>query len=126
SDHLPRIGQNLRGWLAAPADRSLQQTLMRDLHTVKGSARMAGAMALGQRVHEMETRIEAANVLSVVPAALIEELIADHDEVVGLFEAIRAPSAQGSASASNVDTNSGTATHGRDRRRVARVAAEDW
>lgn len=91
TDLLPRIGGNLRAWQAAPDDRSLQQRLMRDLHTVKGSARMAGAMALGQRVHEMETRIEAANVLSVVPGALIDELIADHDEVVGLFEWVRDP-----------------------------------
>ena len=91
ADYLPQIGENLRRWLEAPADRSLQQTLMRHLHTVKGSARMAGAMDLGQRVHEMETRIEAASVLTVVPGTLIEELIADHDEVVGLFEAIRDP-----------------------------------
>ncbi|HEY0878325.1 MAG TPA: Hpt domain-containing protein [Zeimonas sp.] len=91
SDQLPRIGENLRQWQSAPDDRSLPQQLMRDLHTVKGSARMAGAMVLGQRVHEMETRIEAASVLTVVPAALIDELIADHDAVVGLFEAIRDP-----------------------------------
>ncbi len=91
SDQLPRIGENLRAWQSAPDDRSLSQQLMRDLHTVKGSARMAGAMTLGQHVHEMETRIEAASVLSVVPGTLIEELIADHDQVVELFEAIRDP-----------------------------------
>ncbi|MCD6672213.1 MAG: Hpt domain-containing protein [Burkholderiaceae bacterium] len=89
SDQLPRIGENLRSWQATPDDRSLPQQLMRDLHTVKGSARMAGAMTLGQRVHEMETRIEAASVLTVVPHALIDELVADHDAVVALFEAIR-------------------------------------
>ncbi|MCK7501993.1 MAG: Hpt domain-containing protein [Comamonadaceae bacterium] len=33
---------------------------MRQLHTVKGSARMAGAMRLGELVHDMETRIESA------------------------------------------------------------------
>src|SRR5690606_5850774 len=77
SDQLPRIGEDLRAWQASPDDRALPQRLMRDLHTVKGSARMAGAMKLGQHVHEMETRIEAASVLSVVPAALIDELITD-------------------------------------------------
>src|SRR5690606_33764782 len=51
--------------------------------------RMAGAMVLGQRVHEMETRVEAASGLSVVPAALIEDLIAEHDAVIEMFEAIR-------------------------------------
>ncbi len=89
TDYLPKIGENLRRWQASPADRSLQQLLMRHLHTIKGSARMAGAMELGQLVHEMETRIEAASALSVVPAALIEELIADYDGAVAMFEAIR-------------------------------------
>ncbi len=97
TDFLPKIGENLRRWQAAPADRSVQQLLMRYLHTIKGSARMAGAMALGQLVHEMETRIEAASVLTVVPTSLIEELIADCDNVVAMFEAIRDPSAQGVA-----------------------------
>ncbi|RIK85560.1 MAG: hypothetical protein DCC70_14800 [Burkholderiales bacterium] len=94
TDYLPKIGENLRRWQAAPADRSVQQLLMRHLHTIKGSARMAGAMALGQLVHEMETRIEAASVLTVVPASLIEELIADCDNVVTMFEAIRDPAAR--------------------------------
>jgi chemosensory pili system protein ChpA (sensor histidine kinase/response regulator) len=89
TDYLPKIGENLRRWQSSPADRSLQQLLMRHLHTIKGSARMAGAMELGQLVHEMETRIEAASALSVVPAALIEELIADYDGAVAMFEAIR-------------------------------------
>ncbi|MFO1300122.1 MAG: Hpt domain-containing protein [Burkholderiaceae bacterium] len=89
TDYLPKIGENLRRWQSSPADRSLQLLLMRHLHTIKGSARMAGAMDLGQLVHEMETRIEAASALSVVPAALIEELIADYDGAVAMFEAIR-------------------------------------
>ncbi len=91
TDYLPKIGENLRRWQAVPGDRSAQQLLMRHLHTIKGSARMAGAMALGQLVHEMETRIEAASVLTVVPASLIEELIADCDNVVAMFETIRDP-----------------------------------
>ena len=93
-DILPQIGENLRRWQDSPADRALQQLLMRQLHTIKGSARMAGAMVLGQRVHEMETRVEAASGLTVVPSSLIEELIAGHDEVVGMFEGIRDPDAQ--------------------------------
>ena len=96
TDILPQIGENLRAWQSRPADRALQQLLMRQLHTVKGSARMAGAMALGQRVHEMETRVEAANGLTVVPLALIDELVAEHDEVVEMFEAVRERGVAGS------------------------------
>ncbi len=100
TDYLPQIGENLRRWQAAPADRSVQQLLMRHLHTIKGSARMAGAMALGQLVHEMETRIEAASVLTVVPGTLIDELIADYDDAVAMFEAIRDPAARAAGPAS--------------------------
>ena len=129
ADYLPQIGENLRRWLQAPADRSVQQMLMRQLHTVKGSARMAGAMDLGQRVHDMETRIEAASVLSMVPVPLIEELIADHDDVVDMFESIRqvangevpAPAAAGTAApsgstaaAATVAGAAGTATAATD------------
>jgi chemosensory pili system protein ChpA (sensor histidine kinase/response regulator) len=92
ADLMPTIGEGLRRWSASPADASLAQTLMRGLHTVKGSARMAGAMALGQHVHEMETRIEAATLLPAVPSGLIDELIADHDQAMAMFETIRDPS----------------------------------
>jgi len=102
TDILPQIGENLRAWQSQPADRALQQLLMRQLHTVKGSARMAGAMALGQRVHEMETRVEAANGLTVVPLALIDELVAEHDEVVEMFEAIRERGVAGPGAAEHV------------------------
>ena len=92
-DYLPQIDRNLRDWLSRPDDRALAQLLMRQLHTVKGSARMAGAMALGQRVHEMETRVEAAIALTNVPAGLIEELITNHDVVIEMFERVRDPGA---------------------------------
>ncbi len=88
-DYLPQIGQNLRAIAADPADKSLQQLAMRQLHTVKGGARMAGAMVLGNRVHDMETRIESAMILSQVPEAVITSLIDDYDDVVQLFEAMQ-------------------------------------
>ncbi|HWS74515.1 MAG TPA: response regulator, partial [Quisquiliibacterium sp.] len=72
-----------------PSDASLPQTLMRQLHTVKGGARMAGAMALGQLVHEIETRVESLAGLADVPVSLIDELVAEHDRVVGVFEALK-------------------------------------
>jgi chemosensory pili system protein ChpA (sensor histidine kinase/response regulator) len=88
---LPRVGDGLRAWQQRPEDASGAAPLMRLLHTVKGSARMAGAMRLGQLVHDMETRIEAASALPRVPAALLDDLIARHDQVLTLHEAIREP-----------------------------------
>lgn len=97
SDAMPQVGANLAGWLADPADASLPAMLMRQLHTIKGSARMAGAMALGQLVHEIETRVEEMTGLASVPASLIEELVAEHDRVAALFDAIRQMAAGGAA-----------------------------
>jgi chemosensory pili system protein ChpA (sensor histidine kinase/response regulator) len=88
---LPRIGDALRAWQQALDDASLPASLMRLLHTVKGSARMAGAMRLGQLVHEMETRIESASALLRVPAALVEDLMARYDQALALYEAVRDP-----------------------------------
>lgn len=45
-EYLPQIDENLRAWQSAPTDLELQRLLMRQLHTVKGSARMAGASTL--------------------------------------------------------------------------------
>ena len=57
---LPQIGSDLRDWKAHPQDEKVQQSLQRGLHTLKGSARMAGAIRLGELTHLMEGRIEAA------------------------------------------------------------------
>ncbi|MEZ0190094.1 Hpt domain-containing protein [Ralstonia solanacearum] len=55
---LPELGQQLREWETAPQDRTVSGLLLRNLHTVKGSARMAGAMTLGQAAHEMESAVD--------------------------------------------------------------------
>ena len=90
-DYMPQIGADLRRWAQAPSDLTPAHNLMRALHTVKGSARMAGAMKLGQHVHEMETRVESLLVMQNVPLSMIEALTGDHDQSVALFEAIKDP-----------------------------------
>lgn len=93
NDLLPAIGANLRALAANPNDRDIGRTLMRQLHTVKGSARMAGAMRLGELVHEMETRIESAMQLVDVPPVIVEDLQSQYDEAVALYEALQHPDA---------------------------------
>ncbi len=91
TDLLPQIGQALRNWQHTPGDTSYAHTLLRTLHTVKGSARMAGAMRLGQHAHEIETQIE--NMLhagSATPSAF-DELMANYDHALLLFEQLQAP-----------------------------------
>ncbi|MGH8721390.1 MAG: chemotaxis protein CheA, partial [Burkholderiales bacterium] len=73
---LPLIGSDLRDWKASPADARVQQSLQRALHTLKGSARMAGAIRLGELTHTMESRIEAA----IEADALTPELFVELEE----------------------------------------------
>ncbi len=101
-DDLPRVGESLRAWAENPGDARLPQTLMRLLHTVKGGARMAGAMRLGQKLHDAETRVETLAALPTTPVQLIEELIAEVDQAVAMFEEIRRPAAAAPADAAVV------------------------
>jgi chemosensory pili system protein ChpA (sensor histidine kinase/response regulator) len=71
---LPLIGGDLRDWKANPQDQKVQQSLQRALHTLKGSARMAGAIRLGELTHVMESRIEAALETGALPDTLFVEL----------------------------------------------------
>jgi chemosensory pili system protein ChpA (sensor histidine kinase/response regulator) len=73
---LPLIGSDLRDWKSSPADLRVQQSLQRALHTLKGSARMAGAIRLGELTHIMESRIEAA----IDAEALTPELFVELEE----------------------------------------------
>ncbi|RNF28107.1 chemotaxis protein [Massilia aurea] len=93
ADLLPRIGHDLRQWQQEPTNTAIAQGMQRDLHTVKGSARMAGAMRLGQHAHELETQIE--NMVhagtSTLPATAFDELLANYDAAMLLFEALQQP-----------------------------------
>ncbi len=91
---LPQIGTLLRTWQNHPAEAAPSRMLLRHLHTLKGSARMAGAMRLGEAVHEIEARVESAARLTEVPAALLEELLAAHDRSLELFDRLQNPAAE--------------------------------
>ena len=77
----PQVGQDLRDWRARPDDKEIPQSLMRLLHTFKGSARMAGAMALGQLTHSMESRIENAQSMAAIPENLLDDLETSFDRI---------------------------------------------
>jgi chemosensory pili system protein ChpA (sensor histidine kinase/response regulator) len=60
SDSLvPETSAQLRAWKAAPDETAARDALRRNLHTIKGSARMVGAMRLGELTHVMESRVIA-------------------------------------------------------------------
>src|SRR5262249_28067496 len=99
ADLLPQVGEALRAWHNTPTDFSHAHSLQRVLHTVKGSARMAGAMRLGQHAHEIETHIEnMVHANSATPHAF-DELLAHYDHALLLFEQLQNPAAHQAAAA---------------------------
>jgi chemosensory pili system protein ChpA (sensor histidine kinase/response regulator) len=77
---LPRIGEALREWRATPDSAATADALKRVLHTLKGSARMAGAMTLGEKVHGVESRVlEQAG--QAVSNAFLDYLEGEYDQI---------------------------------------------
>lgn len=56
---VPDTSAQLRAWKETPAGTGPRDALRRNLHTIKGSARMVGAMRLGELTHVMESRVIA-------------------------------------------------------------------
>jgi len=78
---LPQIGSDLRDLKANPGDPKISQSLMRVLHTFKGSSRMAGAIRLGELTHIMESRIEAAVEANQITPELFQDLESKMDRL---------------------------------------------
>ena len=55
---MPQLGSALRQWSARPDNLGARQEVLRTLHTLKGSARLAGALRLGEMAHRIESEIE--------------------------------------------------------------------
>ncbi len=92
-DMLPQMGAVLRAWQEQPENVGSPQSMLRLLHTLKGSARMAGAMGLGQDLHEMETRIENLMRLGSPSSLAFEDLLVRYDHALHLFEVLQNPQA---------------------------------
>jgi len=58
TDIIGSIEESLTRWRSRPDDMALVQDLKRSLHTLKGGARMAGAMAMGDLSHNTETLLK--------------------------------------------------------------------
>jgi chemosensory pili system protein ChpA (sensor histidine kinase/response regulator) len=92
-DMLPQLGAALRSWQEQPESAVSPRSMLRLLHTLKGSARMAGAMGLGQDLHEMETRIENLMRLGSPSSLAFDDLLARYDQALHLFELLQNPQA---------------------------------
>lgn len=94
---IPRLGGALRQWLARPDNVSAREEVLRALHTLKGSARLAGALDLGGQAHALESLIEGFG--PTVTSAEIAPAMQGLDALQTAFEALRA-GIQGAGAAS--------------------------
>jgi len=83
------ISNQLRAWRNDPSSAETVRTLTRLLHTLKGSARMAGAMNLGQITHAIETRVEEANRAGAIAPEAIDEIDSAFDDVLQIIERLQ-------------------------------------
>jgi len=86
----PQAGAQVRAWRRAPGDEASARQLRRTLHTFKGSARMAGAMRLGELAHLTESRLSIDDALAPGTPELFEALDADLDRIAYVLDALRA------------------------------------
>lgn len=92
-DMFPQMGMELRAWQQNTDSAAPPQAVLRLLHTLKGSARMAGAMALGQHLHDMETRIENMMRLGAPSSLSVDDLLVRYDFGLQMFEQLQNPQA---------------------------------
>ncbi len=85
---MPQLGGALRQWAARPDNRGARDEVLRALHTLKGSARLAGALRLGEMTHRLESEIEYLGSENVA-AADIEPLLHRFDNMQARFDALR-------------------------------------
>jgi len=85
-DLMPKLGAGLRQWAQQGRPEGRDEVL-RVLHTLKGSARLAGALRLGEMAHRMESAIEGLP--AETPAADLEPLLQRFDDLQTAFDALR-------------------------------------
>ncbi|MFZ3123807.1 MAG: Hpt domain-containing protein [Acidovorax sp.] len=85
---LPQLGGALRQWASRPDNFGARNEVLRALHTLKGSSRLAGAMRLGEMSHRLESAIEQLDV-ETLTAGQIEPLLASFDALQANFEFLR-------------------------------------
>jgi chemosensory pili system protein ChpA (sensor histidine kinase/response regulator) len=91
---LPQLDSKLREWARRPTDNGPAAACMRTLHTLKGGARLAGAMRLGEMAHRLETAIEHLLAQPAVTTADVDNLHSRSDALAAAFEALRSRDAQ--------------------------------
>ena len=89
ADILDHSDSLMAGLRAAPQDRELVGGLQRDLHTLKGGARMAGLAPIGDLSHAMESLLDAISEnRRVMDRITVDSLERGFDRLHGLVQRV--------------------------------------
>ncbi|BAV34717.1 chemotaxis protein CheA [Sulfuricaulis limicola] len=90
TDILTAIEEALTRWRSQPGSRTQVADLKRSLHTLKGGARMAGAMAMGNLSHNTETLLKNIEDNKVAASNEVFDLLDEaHDMLVMMLDGAR-------------------------------------
>ncbi|MFM9485784.1 Hpt domain-containing protein [Pseudomonas monachiensis] len=90
-DIIESSGAALARWQAQPSSRQEVETLLRDLHTLKGGARMVEIAAIGDLAHELEFLYEGLSTGVLQPTEPLFALLQrSHDRLAQMLDAARA------------------------------------
>jgi chemosensory pili system protein ChpA (sensor histidine kinase/response regulator) len=89
----------LRRWRSEPDITDHARSVARLLHSLKGSARMAGAMSLGAQLHQLESRLEDGVSAQETTSSLVDALALGLDRCEQMVDALALGDIQGAAAA---------------------------
>ncbi|MDZ5604181.1 Hpt domain-containing protein [Pseudomonas sp. RP23018S] len=90
SDIVESAATALARWQAEPRNTAEAETLLRDLHTLKGGARMVQISAIGDLAHELEFLYELLAAGRLPPSAALFSLLQNcHDRLAQMLDAVR-------------------------------------
>lgn len=74
-DLLEEINDLFKKWMASPLDKELISPILRDIHTLKGSARMVGLIGINQYIHALELVFQGIYQQEISPVSeVIQEI----------------------------------------------------
>jgi len=85
TDLVRDLGKSLRQWAVCPTEHQPRAQALRILHTLKGSARLAGALRLGELAHRMESTMEGLAEATALQDAEIGPLLRYLEQLELLF-----------------------------------------
>lgn len=101
---LSQLDSSVRQLRNDPTNQEHVTACARMLHTLKGSARMAGAMRIGEEIHQLESRLESSRNGAIDTGLLCDELEVGIDHAAQQITALASPGSRTARAPIEFDT----------------------